>query len=76
MSNIVKYQYFIVDLDEFEIVDKPYSQGRIRGTLEITDKTNGNWSWYEWKVFEDGYSDRDFVIEMVLSYLMDKRKSE
>jgi len=57
-------------MDEFTIEDIPYSpNGRVKGTLRITDNTNGNMRWKEWKAWPDGYNDREQVIEMLTDYL-------
>lgn len=60
-------------MEEFTILEIPYSSGRVRGVIEIRDNTNGNTRHKEFKVWEDGYSDKEEVIEMLKRTLIERR---
>lgn len=61
-------------MEEFTILEIPYSSGRIRGIIEIRDNTNGNTRHKEWKMWDDGFSDKEDVIDMLKRTLIEGRK--
>lgn len=60
----------------FIIEDKAYhmNSDRIRGVITVTDCNTGNQIHKEWKTYEDGYTDREYVIEMLKDVLLKEEK--
>lgn len=55
----------------FIIEDKPYyNDMRIRGVITITDTITGKTKHKEWKTYDDGSHDREYVIEMLKNMLL------
>lgn len=53
--------------NRFVIEDKPYhnNSDRIRGIITVSDRNTGKSKHKEWKTYEDGFNDREYVIEML-----------
>lgn len=51
--------------------ETPYTgySGRIKGKITVTNTDTGTSRWKEYKVFDDGSSDRKYVIDMLTRYV-------
>jgi len=58
--------------NRFIIEDKPYhlNLDRIRGIITVTDRITGNYKNKEWKTYDDGFNDREYVIEILKDVLL------
>ncbi len=58
--------------NRFIVEDKPYhlNSDRIRGIITITDRSTGKSKHKEWRTYDDGFNDREYVIEMLKDVLL------
>lgn len=58
--------------NRFIVEDKPHQLNSdiIGGIITVTDRITGHYKNKEWKTYEDGFTDREYVIEMLKSALL------
>jgi len=58
--------------NRFMVKDKPCHNNTdcIRGIITVIDKKTGRSKHKEWKTYEDGFNDREYIIEMLKDMLL------